>query len=312
MKKLISDMLICPICLPFEISLKLNIDEIEGEDILKGALVCNRCGAKYRIEEGIAILTRNPEWEPDKTNKYENPQVVSSYIWSHYGDLLNDKEWLPAYNDWASLIDESKGFSLDIGCAVGRFTFQMAMKSDFSLGIDMSFSFIKVARQLMKERVLKFELKQEGLINIEVELNLPESIKTDNLDFIVADALSLPFPKNLFTKVASLNIVDKVPFPINHIKEMDRVSAFSNAQILISDPYSWSEEVARIEDWLGGKEEGEFKGFGQDNVAKILEGFGGYLEHPWKVVDRGTIIWKIRNHRNHSELIKSLYVKAIR
>ncbi|MCX7988672.1 MAG: hypothetical protein N2647_04450, partial [Thermodesulfovibrio sp.] len=118
--------------------------------------------------------------------------------------------------------------------------------------------------------------------------------------------------KNLFTKVASLNIVDKVPFPINHIKEMDRVSAFSNAQILISDPYSWSEEVARIEDWLGGKEEGEFKGFGQDNVAKILEGFGGYLEHPWKVVDRGTMLWRIRNHRNHSELIKSLYVKAIR
>ncbi|MEN2985636.1 MAG: Trm112 family protein [Thermodesulfovibrionaceae bacterium] len=80
MKRVINDILICPICLPVELSLRLIIDEIEGDDIFMGSLVCNRCGAKYRIEDGIAILTRNPEWQPDKTNKYENPQVVSSYI----------------------------------------------------------------------------------------------------------------------------------------------------------------------------------------------------------------------------------------
>lgn len=312
MKRVLHEILICPVCLPLEIPMKLCVNEIEEDDILSGELICNICGVIYIIKDGIAILSPDTNWQPDRNNKYEDPHVVSSYLWCHYGDLLRDGEWLPAYMNWANLMNESKGFSLDVGSAVGRFTFEMTTKSDFSVGIDTSFAFINIARKIMKERKLVFELKQEGLISTIAELSLPKFIRTDNIEFIVADALALPFPKGLFTKVSSLNIVDKVPFPMKHISEMNRIASINEAQILISDPYSWSHEVSDVKDWLGGKEEGEFRGFGQENIAKIIEGFRGYLENPWKVVDRGTVIWKIRNHRNHFELIKSLYIKAIR
>lgn len=312
MKKILKELLICPFCLPEEIPLKLEIKREEAEDVISGFLNCKKCGKNYIIDDGIAILIKDSNFSLDRNNKYEKPKVLSSYLWSHYGDWLNDMEWLPAYPGWIKLIQKSKGISLDIGCAVGRFTLEMTEKSDFSIGFDLSLSFIKTARELIKKGNITFELTEEGNITSTVEIKLPEQIKHNNLDFIVADALNIPFPKGIFTKVASLNVLDKVTYPMRHLKEMNRVSALRESQILISDPFSWSEEVADIREWLGGKTEGEFIGFGHDNVAKILEGYRNYINPPWKVTDKGKVSWKIRNHRNHSELIKSLYVKAIR
>jgi ubiquinone/menaquinone biosynthesis C-methylase UbiE/uncharacterized protein YbaR (Trm112 family) len=312
MKKILKELLICPFCLPEEIPLKLKVNREETEDVIAGSLNCKRCGKNYIIDDGIALLIPDTNLSLYKNTKYENPRVLSSYLWSHYGDWLNDKEWLPAYPEWVKLMEKSNGISLDIGCAVGRFTLEMTEKSDFSIGFDLSISFIKTARELMKKGIITFELTEEGIITSTVEIKLPEHIKQYNLDFIVADALNIPFPKGIFTKVASLNVLDKVNYPMRHLNEMNRVSALSGTQILISDPFSWSEEVADINDWLGGKTEGELMGFGHENVAKILEGYRNYLNPPWKVTDKGTVNWKIRNHRNHSELIKSLYVKAIR
>jgi len=312
MKKILKELLICPFCLPEEIPLKLKVNREETEDVIAGSLNCKRCGKNYIIDDGIALLIPDTNLSLYKNTKYENPRVLSSYLWSHYGDWFNDKEWLPAYPEWVKLMEKSNGISLDIGCAVGRFTLEMTEKSDFSIGFDLSISFIKTARELMNKGIITFELTEEGIITSTVEIKLPEHIKQYNLDFIVADALNIPFPKEIFTKVASLNVLDKVKYPMRHLNEMNRVSALSGTQILISDPFSWSEEVADINDWLGGKTEGELMGFGHENVAKILEGYRNYLNPPWKVTDKGTVNWKIRNHRNHSELIKSLYVKAIR
>lgn len=309
MKKFLTDLLICPSCLPEEIKLEIEGHEEQEDDVISGFLFCSKCGKRFRIEDGVAILTPDPNWKPNERNKYELPKVVSSYIWSHYGDYFFDNEWIPAYPNWGFLMEKSSGLSLDVGCAVGRFVFDMAGKSDFSIGIDLSFAFIKTAREIMKGRGKRFELTEEGHITREVKFTLPESMRTDNTEFIVADALRLPFRSQTFSKIASLNILDKVPMPLRHLEEMNRVGKPSDCQLLISDPYSWSEEAAPQEHWLGGKRDGNFSGYGHENVAKTLE---NVLNPPWRVVAEGVVNWKIRNHRNHAELIKSLYLKAER
>lgn len=309
MKKFLIEFLICPVCLPSEVALKLDSYQSEEDDVVEGFLLCQGCGSKFRISDGIAILTADPNWQPLQGNKYETPKVVSSYLWSHYGDFINDTEWLPAYTKWAELINQKGGLCLDVGCAVGRFVFDMAGKSDFSIGIDLSFAFIKTAREIMKGRGKRFELTEEGYITREVKFTLPQSTRTDNTEFIVADALRLPFRSQTFSKIASLNILDKVPMPLRHLEEMNRVAKPSDCQLLISDPYSWSEEAAPQEHWLGGKRDGKFSGYGHENVAKILK---NVLNPPWRVIAEGVVNWKLRNHRNHAELIKSLYLKAER
>jgi len=303
------EILICPSCLPEENYLELKHYIHEYNDIVSGNLICNKCGTKYRIENGIAILTPNPNWTPSKDNKYENPKVISSYLWSHYGDWLNDTEWVPAYPKWASLINSVNGISLDIGSAVGRTVFELANKSNFSIGIDLSLSFVKTARELMKNRELNFELIEEEYITKPAKIKLPDGYQRENIDFIVADALALPFKREVFKCVISLNVIDKVSLPFKHIEEMNRVSSFKDAQLLISDPFSWSEEVAKIEDWLGGKREGDYSGYGIENIVEILK---NQIYPSWIIADTGEVFWKIRNHRNHFEFIRSLYVKASR
>jgi SAM-dependent methyltransferase len=313
MKSLLIDLLICPTCLPLEKELVCQIEEEHGTDILSGFLKCDTCGTRYPIQEGTASLfPRTREKNRKEPSKYESPSVISSYLWSHFSDMLNEEEANTAYKDWGDLIGYQNGFSLDAGCAVGRFTFEMSMKSDFAVGIDNSHALIWTARELMKNRQLKVTIKEEGLLTREKRIQLPEKWSTDKVEFVVGDAQILPFRSRTFSSLATLNLVDKVPEPLRHLEELNRVARESEAQFLFSDPFSWSSEVAREENWLGGTHEGPFRGEGVHNVDSLLAGKKGELSPPWKIDKQGHVRWKIRTHRNHFELIRSCFIKASR
>jgi len=319
MKKQLSEHLICPACLPGEFPLQAEIIREEAGDIITGALVCPNCGVRFPIEDGIAFLDPNRDRGRDRAqrqqgtaNKYETQETVSSYLWTHYGDLLNDENSSEAYSAWATRMRPHAGFSLDAGGAVGRFTFEMSTKCDFAIGIDNSVAFIKAARQLMKERRMTFPLKEEGLLSLDATITLPEEWQSEKVEFIVGDALALPLRKDTISSFSSLNLLDKVPSPMQHLDEMNRVTKDKGAQFLLSDPFSWSTEAANMDQWLGGKKKGPYAGKGLDNVIRLLEEEGGRLGLAWRVEERDSVWWKIRTHSNHYELIRSCFVKASR
>lgn len=312
MKRVLLDMLICPSCLPEEHPLRENVLKSSRDDILEGRLHCAKCGSEYRIENGIAFLNPNHSEEALGSNRYETAPVVSSYLWSHFGDLLGDEEATDAYRKWAALMRPCAGACLDNGAAVGRFSFEMANACNFVVGIDNSVSFIQASRELMVRRKTQLDLSLEGSLTQEKTIILPPDWRTDNIEFVVADALALPFRSGLFSAVSSLNIVDKVPKPLVHISEINRSAKRTDAQFLFSDPFSWSTSAAHEEDWLGGTAIGEFSGRGRDNVIALLEGRKGNLFPPWIVEKGGYVWWKIRTHANHFELIRSCFIKAAR
>lgn len=313
MTPLLLDFVICPGCLPGEKVLSLHAAERDKDDILTGILQCSDCNTQYPIQEGIAELlppsTQNSE---PSHSRYESTALVSAYLWSHYADLFGDEEATGAYKEWTALMKPLGGMALDAGCATGRFTFEMGLKSDFVVGVDYSRAFIKTARDLMRQRQTAISLTREGLLRDETGLRLPESWKNNNVDFVVGDIQSLPFRSETFTSLASLNLVDKVPSPISHLREMNRVAKQAGSQFLFSDPFSWSREVAHEKDWLGGTNRGPYAGHGMDNVAALLEGKGEALLPPWNIEKKGHVWWKIRNHQNHFELIRSWFILAQR
>ncbi|MHC1743077.1 MAG: methyltransferase domain-containing protein [Syntrophobacteraceae bacterium] len=312
MKRSIIEFLICPSCLPEEIELNPEVSQERAGDIIEGSLLCRRCGTIYPVRAGIALLDPAALGEAKSDSKYETAPVLSSYLWSHFGDILGDGEASSAYSEWAALVDAGSGLVLDVGSAVGRFAFEMTQKSDFVVGIDNSVAFIRAARELMIHRRKSMALKQEGLLTREAKIVLPDGWRTDKVEFLVADALALPFRSGLFSVAGSLNIVDKVPKPVKHLQEMNRVSCGSGAQFLLSDPFSWSTEAAREEDWLGGRENGTYPGSGLQNIKALLEGGREQLTPAWHIVSQGHVWWKIRTHANHFELIRSCFVKARR
>ncbi len=312
MKTSLLDLLVCPLCLPREIALTAVITAERGGDIGEGALTCPGCGGSYPVREGIAFLDPAARMETKPPSKYETAPVVSSYLWSHYGDILGDPEASSAYAEWAGLVSGGSGAVLDIGSAVGRFAFEMSRTHDFAVGIDNSVAFIRAARELLVRGRKAVALREEGLLTREETVVLPGQWRTDRVEFIVADALALPFRSGSFAAAASLNIADKVPLPLQHLREANRVTRDREAQFLLSDPFSWSDEVARPEDWLGGTATGLYAGRGLDNIAALLAGKDRLLMPPWRVAGRGSAWWKIRTHVNHFELIRSCFVKAER
>lgn len=112
--------------------------------------------------------------------------------------------------------------------------------------------------------------------------------------------------------ITSLNIIDKIPYPLIHLKEINRLAKKSGAQLMFSDPFSWSEEAADTKNWLGGKHDGRFNGDGFNNILEILKGKYNIYTPLFSIEEKGNIWWKIKKHRNLFELIRSSYVKAIR
>ena len=313
MKKRLLKILICPECLPKERKLNPNISEEKEHDIIEGSLSCAHCARTYPIKNGIAFLEPAPPHKtPKVSSKYEEAPVLSSYMWSHYGDLLQDENVSCAYQDWSDLMRPSSGMAIDAGSAVGRFTFEMSRKNDFVVGIDNSHAFIGTARELMLKHEKEIRLQREGLVTRKTTVKLPEHWKKGNMEFLVGDAQALPFRSETFSSLASLNLLDKVPMPMRHLKEMNRVAKPKEAQFLFSDPFSWSEEVTEPENWLGGTHEGPYAGAGMDNVIRILSGRENGLSPQWNIEKQGHVWWKIRTHQNHFELIRSCFVTARR
>lgn len=319
-KREILQYLICPECLPQENSLRLGKVRYRDGEMIEGSLECGCCAKAYPIIDGIACLTgvgcqvsdiAKPT--PDirhPTPVYESPEVLSAYLWSHYADLFGDPDVTQAYCEWARQIAPTSGAALDTGCATGRFSFEMSAKCDLVIGVDVSMSFLATARRIMKDRMLTFRIKEEGLIHSEKSFYLPPEWNSAKVDFVAADAAALPFRSGSFGCVASLNVIDKIPRPLEHIKELCRTARTDNAQLLVSDPFSWSEQVCAPQKWLGGVADGRFAGAGPDNLARLLSGEDPSAGAAWTIARRGSVWWKIRNHRNHFELIRSRFIKA--
>jgi uncharacterized protein YbaR (Trm112 family) len=313
MKRFLLPLLICPACLPREHPLELSSPGGAAEDIMEGTLSCRKCRRRYPIREGVAVLLPEPDEGPSGGQwKYEEAATVNSYLWSHFADLMGDPDAGTAYGDWAECLAAGIVRAFDAGCAVGRLTFEMAQRSEVAVGCDLSLSFVRTARRLAASGRIDFSLPLEGNLREEFHVELPGHWRTDRAEFVVADALRIPFARESFNQTASLNLVDRVRHPLAHLYEINRVSTASGATFLFSDPFSWSTANSPEEAWLGGTTEGPYAGRGIDNIRSILEGRDGIIAPPWRVERDGSVAWKLRSHHNHFELVRSRYLVAAR
>ena len=61
MKQFLLAHLICPACLPDEMSLETTAKRSENDDIITGELYCKKCKRRFPIRDGIATLLPDPE-----------------------------------------------------------------------------------------------------------------------------------------------------------------------------------------------------------------------------------------------------------
>ena len=315
MHKWLTEILICPECLPENVPLSLTSDTEEEGDVIHGELTCPTCGTIYPVRDGVAVIL--PQETLDGIHHaggYNSETMLSAYLWSHFSDLFNDPEATSAYGKWTDLLGEERkdGYALDIGCAVGRLSFELSTTHSRVIGIDTSLSFIRKARALKKAGFLSFDLIIEGLITEKRSCSLDNRYNYDHIEFVVADALALPFRPGLFSTVTSINILEKVPSPLKHLMDVDRVMRKENGMFVFSDPFSWDPSVSAPEHWLSAGKNSNGHLRGMESMTAYFQGKDHVFRPPMVIREKGQVSWKIRKTEHLWEHIISEFIVGTR
>ena len=188
---------------------------------------------------------------------YETDTAVSQYCEAHYGPAYFGVENFPAR--CARICMEATGVrprrrALDLGCAVGRSSFELARGFDRVTGADSSARFVHIATRLREQGTTRFELPEEGEIVSCHEARLSDfnlDDVRDKVEFLQADALNLePFFSN-YDLIFAGNLIDRLSDPGKFLSGIhERLSP--GGLLILASPYTLLQEFTAREKWIGG------------------------------------------------------------
>jgi putative 4-mercaptohistidine N1-methyltranferase len=196
-------------------------------------------------------------------NPYETEKLLNEYLLFHYGtaeQVLGDGPGpREALHFAARAVDELLKLpcgprALDVGCAVGRSSFELARHCETVLGIDFSQAFVGAAERMRAGRAT-VEQVVEGEITRRAELQRPD-VESRRLSFEVGDAMNLRDGLGAFDVVLAANLICRLPEPMKFLERLPGLVK-SGGQLLLTTPFTWLEEFTPRENWLGGRSDGK-------------------------------------------------------
>ncbi len=202
---------------------------------------------------------------------YEDPQVLNEYLLLHYGTPdaqmpyafgpIDAAEFPLRCAQW--LLDAARDYgvptakALDIGCAVGRSSFELARVYENVLGVDLSRAFIDAADALRRDGELRYFRKDEGRLGAMANAMIDPAIDRNRVQFRQADACSLPAELADFDAVLMANLLCRLPSPKALLGRLGGPLGLVKPGGLLAmfSPYSWLEQFTPPEAWLGGYEQ---------------------------------------------------------
>ena len=196
--------------------------------------------------------------EKEVKDIYETDELVSQYCEFQYGDThFGVKNFAQECARIASSYATNKSKALDLGCATGRATYELAKEFDEVEGIDFSARFVQVGSKLKEDGYLAFNVKEEGEIfshkKITIEELGYESIK-DKVSFWQGDACNLKSNFNSYDLVIATNLIDRLYQPRLFLDTIE-MRLNKDGILVITSPYTWQESSTKKEFWLGGYED---------------------------------------------------------
>ena len=196
-------------------------------------------------------------------SQYETDKLLSEYAEFHYGDsYFGVPNFSKSLSDIAVAAMQGKPMrrALDIGCAAGRATFELARHFDQVTDIDFSARFIGLGVQLAQQGVLRYTLTDEGELVFYKERRLDDlslGAVRDKVEFFQGDACNLKPQFSGYDLILAANLIDRLYSPRKFLATIhERLNP--GGILMIASPYTWLDEHTPREEWVGGfKQAGE-------------------------------------------------------
>jgi len=187
---------------------------------------------------------------------YESDLLHDWYVLFHYGtpdDILKysafSSDQLPAgCLDFPSATVEAfrengtqRGRALDIGCAVGRSSFELSKLASEVIGIDFSTKFVEAARGLKSGEPYPYHIYKEAHLREEATASLPKGSNPEWVTFEQGDAMNLRDDLGSFDLVHAANLLCRLTEPL---KFLDHLPTLVNkdGKLVIATPATWMSE----------------------------------------------------------------------
>lgn len=186
--------------------------------------------------------------------------------------------------------EHRRGRALDVGCAVGRATFELSRYFDEAVGIDFSRHFADTADAIRTAGRLEYEAHIQGDVRETRVARLPDGVRADRTRFLQGDACALSADLGTFDAVFASNLLCRLPDPAAFLADVGRFVSPGGVLALVS-PYSWLEEYTPRDKWLGATYDAQ--GRPRDSFAAVRE----LLEPRFELLERQDFPFLIREHQ---------------
>ena len=236
--------------------------------------------AGFRYVAGAAL----PAIEPAvPASQYETDKLLSEYAEFHYGDTHFGVANFP--RALADLAIRTMGarparHALDLGCAAGRASFELARHFERVTGIDFSARFIGLGVQMAEQGRLRYTFAEEGeLVSYHerslAELGLAET--RGRVEFYQGDACNLKPNFTGYDLILAANLIDRLYSPAKFLDDAhERLNP--GGLLLIATPCTWLEEHTPRSEWIGG-----FKRDGENFTT--LDGLKAHLSPHFRLIE---------------------------
>jgi putative 4-mercaptohistidine N1-methyltranferase len=212
---------------------------------------------------------------------YETDQQMNEYLVFHYASLEQTLPWdfgprqaFGFHTRLAQCLDVSKlpakSRALDLGCAVGRTSFELSRICSEVLGIDYSQAFIEAGNRILQSGEIPLLLKREGHLGDALTNRLPQGVHPERVRFLQGDAEALPESIGRFDAITFANVLDRLPHPRVALDKLARI-ANPGAQLVVCSPFTWWDEFTAPEERLGGFMRDGREVTSHDSIVAALE-----------------------------------------
>ncbi|PNH09921.1 hypothetical protein TSOC_003420 [Tetrabaena socialis] len=201
---------------------------------------------------------------------YETKKAVDEYLQFHFAapdDLLpypnGPKEALAFTSRLAQLCERhcealrdftgerGDAVAVDVGCAVGGATFELARAFPHVLGIDYSHHFVDAAEVMKVRGFCEYEAVVEGELKQKFMAAVPTEVDRNRVRFMQGDACALSANLGTVDCVLAANLLCRLPNPMAFLERCKSLIKPGGILVLVS-PYSWLKGWTDKDKWLGG------------------------------------------------------------